>query len=372
MHTFKTVERLITGAGCFEQLGELAKGLGERAFVVTGRHAMRNAGVTDRACDLLRAAGVEPRLFEEIADEPTTARVDAGRQVCREEKCDLAIGIGGGSAMDAAKAIAVLAHADAPTADYVAGRAADAETVLPCIAVPTTSGTGSEVTPNAVITHADGLVKRSIRGKGLSPKVALVDPRLTVTCPPSVTAASGMDALTQAIESYVSINATPLTEALSFGAAHLLLRSLPAAFENGDDLGAREACSYGSVMAGLALSNARLGVVHGIAHPLGVRYHIPHGLCCGVLLPASIRLNREAARDKYALLSHVAGGDIEKVVEQMLDRFGIPRTLAEHNIPESDFAAIATESMPSGSLKANPKTVTEDDVVRILREVTGR
>ena len=372
MPMFRTVETLVTGVGCFEQLGELAAGLGRRALIVTGRNAMRKAGVTDRACELLAAAGVEARLFEEIAGEPTTAEVDAGRALCREEQCDLVIGLGGGSAMDAAKAVAVLMHAHAPTAEYVEGRSADAETTLPCIEIPTTSGTGTEVTPNAVISLSDKPLKSSIRGQGLLPAVALVDPELTVTCPPDVTAASGMDALTQAVESYVSIHATPITDAVSFQAARLLLASLPAAVENGGDLAAREACSYGSVLAGMAFANARLGVVHGIAHPLGVRYHIPHGLCCGVLLPASIRLNREAARDKYAMLSHVAGGEIEEVVNQMLDRFGIGRTFAAHNIPESDFAVIAAESMPSGSLKANPKTVTEDDVIRILREVAGR
>ena len=370
MPMFRTVETLVTGVGCFEQLGELAAGLGRRALIVTGRNAMRKAGVTDRACELLAAAGVEARLFEEIAGEPTTAEVDAGRALCREEQCDLVIGLGGGSAMDAAKAVAVLMHAHAPTAEYVEGRSADAETTLPCIEIPTTSGTGTEVTPNAVISLSDKPLKSSIRGQGLLPAVALVDPELTVTCPPDVTAASGMDALTQAVESYVSIHATPLTEAVSFQAARLLLASLPAAVENGGDLAAREACAYGSMMAGMALANARLGVVHGIAHPLGVRYHIPHGLCCGVLLPASIRLNREAAKDKYAMLSHVCGGGIEAAVEQMLDRFGIPRALAGYDIPESDFATIAAESMPSGSLKANPKEVTEADVIGMLEQIT--
>ena len=371
MPTFRTVEQIVTGVGCFGQLGGLAKGLGSRALVVTGRKAMREAGVTDRACDSLAAAGVEPRLYEEIGGEPTSAHVDAGRALCREEGCDLVVGLGGGSAMDAAKAIAALVNAEAPAAEYVAGRAADAETALPCIEVPTTSGTGTEVTPNAVISVAGEPVKKSIRGAGMMPSAALVDPELTVTCPPAVTAASGMDALTQAIESYVSIHATPLTETVSFQAALLLLEHLPAAFENGDDVAAREACSYGSMMAGIGLANARLGVVHGIAHPLGARYHIPHGLCCAVLLPASIRLNREAADAKYAMLSHVAGGDIEAVVLRMLDTFGIPRTLADYNIPSSDFAAIAAESMPSGSLKANPKKITEADVLRILQQVAA-
>ena len=369
MHTFQTVDRLVTGPGCFEQLGELAKDLGHRALVVTGTTAMREAGVTGRASESLRAAGVEPRLFEQIAGEPTDAQVDAGRQLCRDERCDLVIGLGGGSPMDAAKAIAALVNADAPTADYVQGRSSDADASLPCIAVPTTSGTGAEVTPNAVISYPRGNVKASIRGRGVLPKIALVDPDLTLTCPPEVTAASGMDALTQAIESYVSIHASAISDALAFEAARLLLKSLVTAYEDGTDRAAREACSYGSVMAGIALAQARLGVVHGIAHPLGIRYHIPHGLCCAALLPASIRLNRSAAPGKYDRLSHVAGGDIEKVVDGMLDTFGIPRTFAAYNILETDFDAIAKESMSSGSLKANPKTITTDNVIAILKQV---
>jgi len=370
MHTFKTVDRLITGPGCFEQLGELAKELGRRALIVTGTRAMKEAGVTDRACELLRGAGVEPRRFEEIAGEPTDAQVDAGRQLCREERCDLVIGIGGGSPVDAAKAIAALTGSDVPTAEYVQGRAADAQTLLPCVAAPTTSGTGAEVTPNAVISYPAGAVKASVRGAGVLPKVALVDPDLTLTCPPNVTAASGLDALTQAIESYVSIHATPITAALSFQAAQLLLANLPRAFDDGGDRAAREACAYGSVMAGMALANARLGVVHGMAHPLGIRYHIPHGLCCGVLLPASIRLNRNAAAQKYDRLSRVAGNEIADVTDEMLDRLGLPHTLTEYNIPQSDFRVIAEESMPSGSLKANPKPITEADLIAILEGVT--
>jgi alcohol dehydrogenase class IV len=369
MATFKTVNQLVSGPECFDQLGELAAEWGTRALIVTGRSAMRRAGVTDRACALLKAADVDVRLFEEIDGEPTTAQCDAGRALCSEEQCDVVIGIGGGSPMDAAKAIAALAHADGPTSEYVEGRVADAPTALPCIAVATTSGTGAEVTPNAVLSHPEGNVKASIRGAGLLPKVAVLDPTLTHSCPPDVTAASGMDALTQAIESYVSIYATPVTEALSFHAAQLLLTNLTAAYENGDDAAAREACAYGSAMAGVALANARLGVVHGIAHSLGIRYHIPHGLCCAAMLPASIRLNREAAGKKYDWLSHIAGKDIEQAVCGMLDAMSIPRTFAQYDVKTEHFALIAKESMPSGSLKANPKKVTEDDVVAILEEV---
>jgi alcohol dehydrogenase class IV len=369
MATFKTVNHLVSGSGGFSQLGELAKGLGRRALLVTGCSAMRRAGVTDRACSLLDEAGVDVRLFEEIGSEPTAAQCDAGRARVREEGCDLVIGLGGGSPMDAAKAIAALADADAPAAEYIAGRTADAPHPLPCIAIPTTSGTGAEVTPNAVVSDPDAGLKASIRGAGVLPVAALLDPELTHSCPPEVTAASGMDALTQAIESYVSIHATPLTEALSFDAARLLLGNLVAAYRDGNDAAAREACSYGSLMAGIALANARLGVVHGIAHPLGIRYHIPHGLCCAVLLPVSIRLNRAAAHHKYGRLSQAAGRDIAEAVDAMLDAMNLPRTLAAYSIPSEEFASIARESLPSGSLKANPKPVVAADIVAMLEQI---
>ena len=369
MPTFTTVDRIVTGPGCFEELGALAASLGRRALLVTGARAMRAAGVTDRACRLLRASGVEPVLFDQVDGEPTDEHVDAARRLCVEQRCDIVIGLGGGSALDAAKAVAALANASAPTSDYVKGRTADAAVPLPCIAVPTTSGTGAEATPNAVITCPAVPLKSSIRGSGLLPKVAIVDPDLTLTCPLHVTAAAGMDALTQAIESYVSIHATPLTDALAFSAAELLLGHLAAACADGADHAARAACSHGSLMAGIALANARLGVVHGIAHPVGARYGVPHGVCCAILLAPSIRLNRAAARAKYDRLSAAAGLDIEQAVLRLLDATGLPRTLAAWSIPEADFPLIAAESMPSGSLKANPKKVTEADIIRLLREV---
>ncbi len=370
MLRFSTVDELLIGRGCFDRLGDVAAALGTRALIVTGTTAMRETGVTDRARGLLEAAGLGSVLFEQIEGEPTAEQVDAGRAACSDASCDLVVGLGGGSPVDAAKAIAALVYAEAPTSEYVRGRSADADRAVPCIAVPTTSGTGAEVTPNAVISDPAGAVKASIRGAGVLPRAALVDPDLTITCPPGVTAASGMDALTQAIESYVSIHATPLTEALSFRAAELLLDNLPPAHRDGSDTAARLACSYGSVMAGIALAHARLGVVHGMAHPLGVRYGIPHGICCAVLLPASIELNRGSAGGKYERLSNVVGRPIERACRDLLLELDLPEGLGEYGIPPDEFAMIAQESMPSGSLKANPKPIEEPDVVRILQEVT--
>jgi alcohol dehydrogenase class IV len=328
---------------------------------------MRACGATDRVVSLLEAAGVDATLFEEVEHDPDVTTIDAGRALCRASGCDVLVGLGGGSAMDAAKAIAGLANETGPASEYQQGRAI-VEAALPMVAIPTTSGTGSEATKVAVLSDRARGVKQSIRADTMWPAVAIVDAELTVSCPPAVTAASGLDALVQAIESYTSLNATPLTDALAFDAGRRLLQWLPAAFEDGANLEAREQCASGSLMAGMALANARLGAVHGIAHPLGARYGLEHGVACGLLMPHVMRLNCDHVGDKYEHLSDVAGDDIIDVFDGLLERFGL--TL-EVTIPEEDFPAIIAESMPSGSLKANPKPVTEEDVEAILEALAG-
>ena len=370
MPVFSTVEKIVTGAGSFSKLGELAAPLGRRALIITGRHAMKASGVTARGQELLAASNIESFVFDKVSGEPTDGDVDAAREFSRANDCNLVIGLGGGSPLDVAKTAAALAHASAPTRDFLLGKTSDAPNPLPHIAIPTTSGTGTEVTFNSVISCPDIPLKTSIRVAGMLPTVALVDSELTLTCPPAITAASGLDALTQSVESYIAIHATPITRALALRSIQLLAQSLQRAYHDGSDRDARDACAYASLMSGMAFTNSRLGVVHGIAHPLGVRYHIAHGVVCGILLPASIRLNRAAAGKFYDEISRSIGHDIEKFTESLLNEFGIGRTFAKWKLDERDFPAIARESMPSGSLKANPKKVTEEDVIRMLKETT--
>jgi len=200
-------------------------------------------------------------------------------------------------------------------------------------------------------------------------RVALVDPELTVPCPAEVTAHAGLDALSQAVESYVSIHATPITEALSLRAAAELAASVAQAVASPADRTARTRAAMGSLMAGMALGNARLGVIHGIVHPLGVRYGIPHGLACGVFLPTALEYNREAAGAKYAALADVFGADPVAFTRSLLGRVGVAESLEAFGVPADDFATIADESLPSGSLKANPRTVTREDVIAMLRRL---
>ena len=366
--SFVTAGKIITGCKGLEAVGKECAGIGKHGLIVTGTSAMRRAGITDRVVALLKKEGVAATVFAGVGGEPTVAEVDAGRKVCRENGCDLVVGLGGGSAMDAAKVVAGLAFEQEPTEVFLEGKGIGARG-LPFVAIPTTAGTGTEVTPNSVITNPRTVEKKSIRSSLFVSRVAIVDPELTLSAPPAVTALTGMDALTQAIESYISIHATPITEALSFEAARRIACSLPIAFRDGGNIAARTDMAYGSLMAGMALANARLGVVHGIAHPLGVRYHIPHGLVCAVLLPHAMRLNAEAAREKLARLSQMLGRDAVAFVEELSAALGIPKTLKAYNVRLEDFPAIVKESMPSGSLKANPKKVTEGDVEMILGEV---
>jgi len=363
--TFSTAGKIISGCGAFDALAPTVAGLGRTALLVTGRRAMRQSGMTDRAVHALEAAGCGVVLYEEVPPEPTLACVDAGRRVLRQGGADVVVGMGGGSAIDVAKAVGGLVHAEADTSVFYAGEVLP-DQALPIVAVPTTAGTGAEVTRNSVLADPDGPTKQSIRGDGLMPTVAIVDPELTVSMPPDVTARSGMDALTQAIESYWSLHATPMTEALAIHAIELISRHLVTAYQAGSDLPTREAMMYGSLMAGMAFANSRLGAVHGLAHPLGIRYHVAHGEVCAILLPHVMRLNRQAVPDTYDRISHVVGGDAADVAAGLLAKLDMPTTLEHVGLRQADFEAIVAESMPSGSLKANPKRVTEADLMAIL------
>ena len=220
------------------------------------------------------------------------------------------------------------------------------------------------------MTDPTGPTKQSIRSDSFLPRVAIVDPELTVSMPPGVTARSGMDALTQAIEAYWSIHATPITDALALRAVELISAHLLAAYERGDDVVARDAMAHGSLLAGMAFANARLGAVHGLAHPLGVRYAVGHGEVCAVLLPHVMRLNRPAAPAKYDRISHVVGTDAADFAARLLERLDLPTTLRHTGLRKEDFRTIVAEAMPSGSLRANPKKVTEEDLTAILAAVS--
>ena len=365
---FRTPGKFLFGVGALSALGEEARRLGKRALLVTGRRAMAKAGVTPRCLAILAAAGVDTQLFDQVEPEPDVTTVDRCRQAAREHGAEVLIGLGGGSAMDVAKVAAGLASEAEPTRAFHQGRKIERRG-LPNIAVPSTSGTGSEMTNNGVLSDHERQFKASIRDESLVPAVALVDPEVTLSSPPEVTAASGIDALVQAIESYLSRFATPLTEAISLRAAEEMARALPAVVTRGNDLALRTHAAWGSAMAGLGLTNARLGVIHGIAHPVGVRFSVPHGLVCGVLLPAALEFNRPAAPEKYATLARLFGEDPAAYARRMLAACGLPARLTKYNLAADALDAIADESLPAGSTKANPRAVTKADIISMLEAI---
>ena len=367
---FTTPGRILTGPGCFAGLGEECQRLGRRALIVCGRGALRRAGRLDQAAAAIAASGGSVEVFDQVEPEPGLATVEAGRGACRDARADVVVGIGGGSALDVAKAIAGLVHSALSAQEHLEG-APPPDAGLPIVAVPTTAGTGSEATPNSVLSSAETATKKSIRGPTLLPRVAIVDPELLVSLPRDLTAYAGLDALTQAIEAYTSRHATPLTDALAYRAFCSLAEGLPRAMCDGSDLAARTHTANGSLMAGMALANARLGVVHGLAHPLGIRYHIPHGLVCAALLPSAIRLNQDAAWRKYELLSQAVGRPLIQLVEDLVDRAGLTGALSRCGIQPADFPELAEQSLPSGSLKANPKPVTKEDLILLLEQATA-
>lgn len=356
------------GWGAIEGLGEIVRRFGSSALLCLGSKSAFESGLADRVKGILEDAGVVVHILGGIPPEPGLDYVDRGREALKESGAGVVVAIGGGSVIDVGKAIAGLAYESTPSRQYH-GRTVETSGA-PCIACPTTAGTGSEATPNGVFIDPRTLSKKSIRGAGLLPKVAVVDPELTLTLPPELTAYCGMDALTQAIESFVSRKATPLTRAISLEATTLLVDGLPRAFRDGSSREAREMCSWGSLMAGVALANARLGVVHGIAHPLGSRYHIPHGLVCGILLPWSICFNSEVVAEDYKIISTRCGKEILNFVQAFLKESGMLERWKEYAVGEENLEWIVAESLPSGSLKANPREVTEDDILWFVRQVS--
>jgi alcohol dehydrogenase class IV len=376
---FATARRIVFGAGRLEEIGALAGAYGRRAMVVTGAHPERADGLRR----LLGREGVHS-IDLSIEHEPTTDDLRRGIRSAQAEQCDLVIGFGGGSPMDAAKGIAALLGSGGDPLDYleVIGRGLPlTKASMPCIAVPTTAGTGTEVTRNAVILSPEHAVKVSLRGWQLLPAIALVDPELTLTMPTAVTASTGLDALTQLIEPFVSARANPVTDALCRDGLRRVARSLQRAFELGDDLVAREDMSLAALFSGLAMANAGLGSVHGFAGVIGGMVGGPHGAVCAALLPHAIRVNARAFRDrapqsvalgKYRevarLLTGAPAADVGDAVRWIEDVCGALRVspLSAYGLKPGQLPELLDKSAVASSMKANPIVLTREEMQEIV------
>ncbi len=377
---FATAARIVFGPGTLSQAGTLTRELGRHAFVVTGR----DPGRAHSLLGLLARAGVSATTFA-LAGEPSTADVERATARARAAGCDCVLGFGGGSAIDTAKAVAALLTNGGYLSDYleVVGRAQPlTRAAAACLAIPTTAGTGAEVTRNSVLSAVTQRVKVSLRSPHLLPRVALVDPELTTCLPPALTASTGLDALTQLIEPYTSCRAQPLADALCVEGLRRCARSLRRAFDQGDDADAREDMALASLFGGLALANAGLGAVHGLAGPIGGRFAAPHGAICAALLPHVMAANIARLRaggppagvlaryDEVARLltgsPHATADDGTRWVETLVTALGIP-ALATYGITRADFSAIAAAAERASSMKANPVSLTAAELETILQ-----
>ena len=376
---FATAARIIFGAGTADQLPELASGLGRRALLVTGANPARHS----QQIDALAQADL-PCTIVSAAQEPSIAVIEAARDKARTAGCDLVIGIGGGSAIDSGKALAALIPNPGEALDYLevigAGKKLSVAP-LPFIALPTTAGTGAEVTKNAVLGSPEHGVKVSLRDNRMLPDIALVDPLLTHSLPAAATASTGMDALTQLLEPFVSHLANPLTDALCEAGLRRAGRSLRRVYAEPYDADARADMALASLLGGLALANAKLGAVHGFAGVLGGLTGAPHGAVCAALLPGVMKANMTAlagraadspALEKYERAARLlldsptaTADDALAWIDETSRHFQIPR-LGELGVNKADFAEIVAKSQASSSMKGNPILLDTQELRAIL------
>jgi alcohol dehydrogenase class IV len=378
---FATATRILWGEGVVREVAPVARELGTRALVVTGQSEKRSAPIRAE----LAAAGLGCCTFP-VDGEPTLEQIQRGSEIAGAERCDLVIGFGGGSALDAGKAIAALMTNGGDLLDYleVIGRGRPLRVPpAPVIAVPTTAGTGTEVTRNAVLASRAHRVKVSLRSPLMLARFAVVDPELTLDLPPEVTARTGLDALTQLIEPYVSTRANPLTDGFCVEGLPRVSRALRRAYHDGHDSATRADMSVASLLGGLALANAGLGVVHGFAGPVGGMFPAPHGAICAALLPYGIEANIRALRARvpmgealrrYETVARLLTGrpqaDAEDAVEwtrEICRELQIP-PLRTYGIQDADWPALVEKAAHASSMKSNPIALTADE----LREILAR
>jgi alcohol dehydrogenase class IV len=376
---FATATQIIFGAGTLKQVGPLAAELGRRALVVTGQRVERAKPLLE----ILAAQGVEAITFV-VAGEPTISLAQQGVEQARAAGCNLVISFGGGSAVDGGKAIAALLTNPGDPLDYleVIGRGqALAHPPAPYIAIPTTAGTGSEVTRNAVLGSPEHKVKVSLRSPLMLPRVAVIDPELTYNLPPAITASTGLDALTQVLEPFVSNKANPMTDAICREGLHRVARSLRRAYEEGSDREAREDMALTSLFGGLALANAKLGAVHGFAAVLGGMFSAPHGAVCAALLPQVMAVNVQALQarqpdseilSRYNEVAQILTGHPQAVagdgvtwVQELVQALRIPG-LSTYGLTSADFSTVIEKSAVASSMQGNPIKLTTEEMAEIL------
>jgi alcohol dehydrogenase len=369
----------LMGIGSYKEIGKQVKALGgKKPFICTDK-GITKAGITQKIVDLIKQdAGVDTVVFDGTVPNPTDTNVHDGLKIYKDKKCDLIISLGGGSAHDCGKGIGIVSTNGGHIRDFE-GVNKSTKPMPPFIAVNTTAGTASEMTRFCIITNTSNHVKMAIVDWRVTPNVAINDPLLMVGMPPALTAATGMDALTHAVEAYVSTIATPVTDACALQAIRLIATNLRAAVANGADMLARDNMAYAEYLAGMAFNNASLGYVHAMAHQLGGFYDLPHGVCNAILLPHVERFNLIAKVDRFVEMAKAMGENVEGLsardaaelaliaIKQLSIDVGIPSGLTELGVKTKDLKTMALNAQKDACGFTNPRTPTLDDIIQIYK-----
>lgn len=374
-------KRIITGKGALEEGKKYLNNFGKKVLIITDK-VMIQLGNVKVITDILEEEKIEYVIYSEINSEPTDTMIDNGIKLYQIENCDFLIALGGGSPIDSAKAIAAMITNEGNIADYK-GREISNE-LPPLVAIPTTAGTGSEATQFTIITDTKNDVKMLLKGAALLPVLAIVDPRFTVTSPAKVTAATGLDALTHAIEAYTSRKSQQLSDVFAVSAVKRIFKYLPIAFENPKDLKAREEMALAALEAGIAFNNSSVTIVHGMSRPIGALFHIAHGLSNAILLKECFEYVVDGAYDKFAQLAreiNVANNDVEdevaaelfmKEIGKLIDILRIP-TINELGIDKIKFfnniEKMAKDAIESGSPRNTRKIIEAKDIINIYNNL---
>jgi alcohol dehydrogenase class IV len=380
---FATATQIIFGPGTIKDAASCAQEMGRRVFLVTGQKVDRAASLME----LLKPQGIALSHFR-VTQEPNTDLALSAVQQARRDACDVVIGIGGGSVLDTGKVVAALLTNRGELMDYlevIGGSQPLGSRSAPYIAIPTTAGTGAEVTRNAVLDSPEHRIKVSMRSPFMLPRLAIIDPELTYSMPPGVTASTGLDAFTQLLEAFVSRHANPLTDGICREGLQRTARSLIKAYVDGENAEAREEMCLASLFGGLALANAKLGAVHGFAGPLGGMYNAAHGALCAGLLPHVIKANIQAlksratespALERYREVARIITGvpaaraeECIVWVQELCSQLKVP-PLSVYGIKEADFPAVVVKAQKASSMKGNPIRLTEEELLNVLQKAT--
>ena len=371
--------RNVFGEGAVQEAGDLVKSLGaKKCLIVTDRY-LGQIGMADRVQWILKKAGIEACIFAGAEPNPTDKNVEAGARFYQENECNSIISLGGGSSHDCAKGIGLVAANGGQIADFE-GVDKSSKPMIPLMAINTTAGTASEITRFCIITDTSRKVKMAIVDWRVTPQIAINDPELMKGMPPSLTASTGMDALTHAIEAYVSTDANPLTDAAAIMAIKMIAHYLPKAVANGNYMKARDKMAYAQYLAGIAFNNASLGYVHAMAHQLGGFYNLPHGVCNAILLPYVESYNLIGNMNRFRDVAQAMGVQVEGIsvtcaaekaieaIKKLSRQLEIPTDLKQLGVREEDFGIMADNAKKDVCQLTNPRTATREQVIEIYRQ----